>query len=75
MEHRMEEARQQLNNIKSSWSEKITALENQIQNLNSKTAEDQVGSIAYGIVLLTSNLSLNFSSYGYDLVPSPVTYV
>ncbi|KAK7077486.1 hypothetical protein SK128_024884, partial [Halocaridina rubra] len=41
MEHRMEEARQQLNNIKSSWSGKITALENQIQNLNSKTAEDQ----------------------------------
>ncbi|XP_068222600.1 golgin subfamily A member 1-like isoform X2 [Palaemon carinicauda] len=41
MEHRMEEARQQLNNIKSSWSEKITSLENQIHNLNSKTVEDQ----------------------------------
>ncbi|XP_066960293.1 golgin subfamily A member 1-like isoform X1 [Macrobrachium rosenbergii] len=41
MEHRMEESRQQLNNIKSSWSEKITSLENQIHNLNLKTAEDQ----------------------------------
>ncbi|XP_076035414.1 golgin subfamily A member 1-like [Oratosquilla oratoria] len=42
VEHKLEEARQQLNNIKGSWSEKITALENQIQNLNAKIAEDQV---------------------------------
>lgn len=42
MEHQLEEARQQLTNIKASWSEKITALENQIQNLNSKIVEDQV---------------------------------
>ncbi|XP_037785088.1 golgin subfamily A member 1-like isoform X2 [Penaeus monodon] len=42
MEHQLEEARQQLTNIKASWSEKITTLENQIQNLNSKIAEDQM---------------------------------
>ncbi|XP_069989005.1 golgin subfamily A member 1-like [Penaeus vannamei] len=42
MEHQLEEARQQLTNIKASWSEKITALENQIQNLNSKIVEDQL---------------------------------
>lgn len=43
MEHALEEARQQLNNIKASWSDKITALENQIHHLNTKMAEDQVG--------------------------------
>lgn len=41
MEHCMEEARQQLNNIKASWSDKIMALENQIHHLNAKIAEDQ----------------------------------
>ncbi|KAK8734966.1 hypothetical protein OTU49_005751 [Cherax quadricarinatus] len=41
MEHCLEEARQQLNNIKASWSDKITALENQIRHLNAKIAEDQ----------------------------------
>lgn len=45
MEHALEEARQQLNNIKTSWSAKITALENQIHHLNAKMAEDQVRTI------------------------------
>ena len=43
MERKLEEARQQLNNIKSSWSDKITSLEKQIQNLTAKITEDQVG--------------------------------
>ncbi|KAK4295881.1 hypothetical protein Pmani_031584 [Petrolisthes manimaculis] len=41
MEHNLEEARQQLNNIKASWSDKITSLETQIRHLNDKMAEDQ----------------------------------
>ncbi|KAG0712656.1 Golgin subfamily A member 1 [Chionoecetes opilio] len=42
VEHSLEEARQQLNNIKTSWSTKITSLEDQIHHLNAKIAEDQV---------------------------------
>lgn len=41
VEHSLEEARQQLNNIKASWSTKITSLEEQIHHLNAKIAEDQ----------------------------------
>ncbi|KAL7648713.1 UNVERIFIED_CONTAM: hypothetical protein RMT77_000620 [Armadillidium vulgare] len=41
-EHKLEENRQQLNSIKLSWSEKITTLEKQIQNLNEKISEDQL---------------------------------
>lgn len=41
VEHSLEEARQQLNNIKASWSTKITSLEDQIHHLNAKIAEDQ----------------------------------
>lgn len=41
VEHNLEEARQQLNNIKASWSTKITSLEEQIHHLNAKIAEDQ----------------------------------
>ncbi|KAB7499296.1 Golgin subfamily A member 1 [Armadillidium nasatum] len=40
-EHKLEENRQQLNSIKLSWSENITTLEKQIQNLNEKISEDQ----------------------------------
>ena len=42
VEHKLEETRQQLNNIKASWSDKISSLELQIQHLNSKMSEDQV---------------------------------
>ncbi|XP_045107594.1 golgin subfamily A member 1-like isoform X2 [Portunus trituberculatus] len=41
VEHSLEETRQQLNNIKASWSTKITSLEEQIHHLNAKIAEDQ----------------------------------
>ncbi|XP_078605952.1 golgin subfamily A member 1-like isoform X2 [Branchiostoma floridae x Branchiostoma japonicum] len=40
LELRLEEARQQLTDIKSNWSEKINSLELQIANLNTKMAED-----------------------------------
>ncbi|XP_066293966.1 golgin subfamily A member 1-like isoform X2 [Branchiostoma lanceolatum] len=40
LELRLEEARQQLTDIKSTWSEKINSLELQIANLNTKMADD-----------------------------------
>lgn len=40
LEKKLEESRQQLIEIKTVWSEKITSLENQIYNLNKKMADD-----------------------------------
>ena len=40
MEHKLTESRQQLNEVKSTWSDKISLLEKQIANLNEKMAED-----------------------------------
>lgn len=41
LEDKLEESRQHLNEVKSTWSEKITMLENQIANLNLKMGEDR----------------------------------
>nr|CAB3250165.1 golgin subfamily A member 1-like [Phallusia mammillata] len=40
LETKLEESHQQLVNIKSTWSDKINHLENQVSHLNSKIAED-----------------------------------
>ena len=40
LEGKLLEARQQLTEVKSTWSEKITQLEHQISHLNAKMVED-----------------------------------
>ncbi|XP_006818909.1 golgin subfamily A member 1-like [Saccoglossus kowalevskii] len=40
LEERLEESRQHVNDVKTTWSSKITSLEQQISHLNSKMAED-----------------------------------
>uniref|UniRef100_F6WP11 Uncharacterized protein n=3 Tax=Ciona intestinalis TaxID=7719 RepID=F6WP11_CIOIN len=41
LENKLEESRQQLLNIKSTWSDKINLLEKQVSNLNAKISEDR----------------------------------
>ena len=40
LEKKLSESREQLSDVKSTWSDKITHLEQQISHLNTKIAED-----------------------------------